>query len=268
MTTSDASQGGSQGTSPGDAIRGQVIGIAGIPMVQLDDDLAGLIFEAAAAGGTTLVSGDVLVIAQRIASKAEGRVVPLDDFEPSAFALEWSARWDKDPRQTEAVLRESARVVRQLRGVLITETHHGFICANAGVDASNVGSSDVISLLPVDPDASCRALREAARERLGIEIAVVMTDTFGRPWRMGQTNIAIGVAGMRPLIDLGGTTDLDGRELRVTMPCVADELAAAAGLAMGKTAAVPAVIMRGFHYEPGEGSASEIVRPSELDLFL
>jgi coenzyme F420-0:L-glutamate ligase/coenzyme F420-1:gamma-L-glutamate ligase len=245
----------------------RVIGIAGIPLVQAGDDLAALVFDAAEAQATAPEDGDVLVVTQRVVSKAEGRVVPLDTFEPGSFARDWAARYEKDPRQVEAVLRESVRIVRQVRGVLITETRHGFICANAGVDASNVGGEDLVSLLPLDPDASCRRLRDAARARYGCDIAVVMTDTFGRPWREGQTNVAIGVAGMRPLRSYEGVRDLDGRELRVTMPCVADEIAAASGLVMEKLAGVPAAIVRGFPYERGEGSAHEIVRPFERDLF-
>ena len=245
----------------------RVIGITGIPLVQAGDDLAAQILDAAAAQGTPVEQGDVIVVTQRVVSKAEGRVVPLDSFEPGAFALAWSQRWDKDPRVTEAVLQESQRVVRQVRGVLITQTHHGFICANAGVDGSNVGGLDLLSLLPVDPDASCRSLRDAARAR-GAEVAVVMTDTFGRPWRDGHTNIAIGVAGLLPMRSYVGLPDMDGRELRVTTICVADELAGAAELVMGKLDGVPAAIVRGFPYEPGEGSASELVRPLEMDLFL
>ena len=243
------------------------IGIAGMPMVQAGDDLAALTFEAAAAQGTPLQDGDVLVVTQRIVSKAEGRVLPLDTFEPSPFAMQWATRWGHDARQVEAVLRESARIVRQARGVLITETHHGLICANAGVDASNVGGEGLVCLLPVDPDASCAALREAARARLGVEIAVIMTDTFGRPWREGQTNVAIGIAGMRSLRSYDGIRDLDGRPMRVTMPAVADEIAAGSGLVMEKVAAVPAAIGRGLEYERGEGSAREIVRAFERDLF-
>ena len=245
----------------------RVIGITGIPLVQAGDDLAAQILDAAAAQGTPVEGGDVVVVTQRVVSKAEGRVVPLDTFEPGAFALAWSQRWDKDPRVTEAVLRESQRVVRQVRGILITQTHHGFICANAGVDASNVGGLDLLSLLPVDPDASCRVIRDAARAR-GAEVAVVMTDTFGRPWRDGHTNIAIGVAGLQPMRSYVGMPDMDGRELRVTTICVADELAGAAEMVMGKLDGVPAAIVRGFAYEPGEGSASELVRPLEMDLFL
>ena len=245
----------------------RVIGLRGIPMVEEGDDLAVLTFGAAMAQGTALRDGDVLVVAQRIVSKAEGRVVPLDSFVPSPFALDWAREWDKDPRQIEAVLRESARIVRQRAGVLIAETRHGFICANAGVDASNVGGEDLVSLLPLDPDASARALRDGAREQLGVEIAVIVTDTFGRPWRQGETNVAIGLAGLRPLNPLVGVADIDGREMRVSMPCVADEIAATAGLVMLKTAAIPAAIVRGYPYEPGEGSAREIVRPPEMDLF-
>lgn len=243
------------------------IGITGIPMVQAGDDLAAQVFDAAAAQGTPLLDGDVLVLTQRIVSKAEGRVLPLDAFEPSPFALQWAARWGHDPRQVEAVLRESTRIVRQARGVLITETRHGFICANAGVDASNVGGDDLVCLLPIDPDASCVAIREAARTRLGIEVAVLMTDTFGRTWREGQTNVAIGLAGMRPLRSYEGMRDLDGRPMRVTMPATADEIAAASGLVMEKLAAVPAAIARGIEYQRGEGSAREIVRAFERDLF-
>ena len=245
----------------------RVIGLRGIPLVRADDDLDTLVFGAALAQGTPVADGDVLVVAQRIVSKAEGRVVPLDSFEPSPFALAWAETWDKDARQVEAVLRESVRIVRQRAGVLIAETRHGLICANAGVDASNVGGEDLISLLPIDPDASARALRDAARERFGVELAVIVTDTFGRPWRQGETNVAIGLAGLRPLRPLVGLPDLDGRELRVSMPCVADEIATTAGLVMLKSAVVPVAIVRGYPYEAGEGSASEIVRPAPLDLF-
>lgn len=251
----------------GAAAEVRVIGLRGIPMVRAGDDLAGQIIDAAAAQGTPIEEGDIVVVTQRVVSKAEGRVVPLDSFEPSAFATEYAERFDKDPRVVEAVLRESTRVIRQVGGVLITETHHGFKCANAGVDASNVGGQDLISLLPVDPDASCRALRDAIRERLGVEVGVVMTDTFGRPWRHGQTNVAIGVAGLLPMRSYVGQEDLDGKELRVTEICVADEVAGAAELVMGKVDAVPVALVRGYDYDRGEGSSAEIVRESELDLF-
>jgi coenzyme F420-0:L-glutamate ligase / coenzyme F420-1:gamma-L-glutamate ligase len=246
----------------------RVIGITGIPLVQSGDDVAALMFDAAEAQGTPLEAGDALIVTQRIVSKAEGQVVPLDDFEPSAFARDYAERMEKDPRLVEAVLRESTRIVRQVGGVLITQTRHGFICANAGIDGSNVGGDDLVSLLPVDPDASCRGIRDAARERLGAEIAVVMTDTFGRPWRQGQTNIAIGVAGLEPMRSFVGMPDMDGRELRVTTICVADELAGASELVMGKLDGIPAAIVRGFEYDRGEGTSESFVRTREYDLFL
>ena len=245
----------------------RVIGIRGIPMVQQGDDLASIIAEAAAAQGTPLQDGDVLTITQRVISKVEGRVVPLDTFTPSPFAHEYAERTEKDPRIVEAVLLESKRIIRQVGGVLITETKHGFKCANAGVDGSNVGGMDLVSLLPVDPDGSCRAIRDAIRAQTGVEAAIVMTDTFGRPWRHGQTNVAIGVAGMHPFRDYVGQMDTDGRELRVTTICVADEIAGAAEMVMGKLDAIPAAIVRGYEYDRGEGAAAEIVREQALDLF-
>lgn len=246
----------------------RVIGITGMPKVQTGDDIATQLIEAAAAQGTPIAAGDVIVVTQRISSKAEGRVYPLDHFTPSPFALAYAQRTEKDPRLVEAVLRESKRVIRQVGPVLITETHHGFKCANAGVDASNVGGHDLVSLLPVDPDASCRRIRDAVRTRLGVEVAVVMSDSFGRPWRHGQTNIAIGVAGMQPLRSYVGQQDEDGHLLRVTVICDADELAGAAEMVMGKLDAIPAALVRGFAYQSGEGSALEISREQALDLFV
>jgi len=245
----------------------RLIAVRGIPMIQADDDLVAIIADCAAAQGTPIEDGDVVVVTQRIVSKAEGRVYPLDDFQPSAFALAYAERTEKDPRIVEAVLRESKRVIRQVGGVLITETHHGLKCANSGVDGSNVGGEDLVCLLPVDPDASSRALRDGLRDRLGVEVAVVMTDTFGRPWRHGQTNVAIGVAGMLPFRDYVGKEDLDGRVLRVTTICVADEIAGAAEMVMGKLDAVPVAIVRGYEYDRGEGAATEIVREMAMDLF-
>ncbi|MCB9492470.1 MAG: coenzyme F420-0:L-glutamate ligase [Dehalococcoidia bacterium] len=245
----------------------RIIGVRGIPMVQNGDDLVAIIVDATAAQGTPIEDGDVVVITQRIVSKAEGRVLPLSDFVPSPFAQAYAERTEKDPRIVEAVLRESKRVIRQVGGVLITETHHGFKAANSGVDGSNVGGQDLVCLLPVDPDASCRAIRDGLRERLGIEVAVVMTDTFGRPWRHGQTNVAIGVAGMLPFRDYVGQRDLDGRELRVTTICVADEISGAAEMVMGKLDAIPVALVRGYEYDRGEGHATEIVREMALDLF-
>ena len=244
-----------------------MIGIAGLPRVQEGDDLAALLVEAARAQETPLSEGDVLVLTQRVVSASEGRILPRAHFEPSPYALAWSERWGKDPHVTEAVLSESVRVVRQLRGVLITETRHGLVCANSGVDCSNVGGEEWLSLLPVDPDASCHALRDRLRQLAGVEVAVIMTDTFGRPWRNGQTNIAIGVAGISPLRNYVGLPDMDGVELRVTEICVADELAGASELVMNKLDGIPAVIVRGFRFESADGAATDIVRGPELDLF-
>lgn len=244
--------------------------LTAIGEVRPGDDLAALLLDAAAAAGIAWRNGDVAVIAQRIASKAEDRVRPLAEFAPSPLARRWAAQWGRDPRLVEAVLSESTRIVRQARGVLITEHRLGMICANAAVDTTNLGpgpAGERVSLLPLDPDATCRGVRDRVRAATGARIAVVMTDTFGRPWREGQTNVAIGLAGMRPLRPLAGTVDRDGVELRVTEPCVADELAAACGLLMGKATGIPAVHARGVPFVAGEGSAREIVRPFERDLF-
>ena len=240
----------------------QVIPIQGLPEVIPGDDLAGLLLEA-----TELDDGDILVVTQRVVSKAEGRLVDLADIEPSAFAEGFAARWEKDPRMVELVLRESRRIVRMERGIIIAETHHGFVCANAGIDASNVVGESTVCLLPEDPDASAAALRRAIRERAGREVAVIITDTFGRPWRAGQTNIAIGVAGMEPLVDYIGTLDTQGRELHVTVIAAADEIAGAAELVMGKVEKVPAAIVRGYRYPAGEGRAASLIRDPALDLF-
>ncbi|MPZ23332.1 MAG: coenzyme F420-0:L-glutamate ligase [Dehalococcoidia bacterium] len=240
----------------------EVIALPGIPEVRPGDDLAGLLTEA-----SDPRDGDILVVTQRIVSKAEGRLVDLAEITPSAFAQGFAQRWDKDPRMVELVLRESRRIVRMDRGIIIAETHHGLVCANAGIDASNVVGESMVCLLPVDPDASAGALRRGIRERTGADVAVVITDTFGRPWRAGQTNVAIGVAGMEPLRDYVGTRDTQGRELRVTLIAVADEIASAAELVMGKVENVPAAIVRGYAYAPADGRAAELVREPDKDLF-
>jgi coenzyme F420-0:L-glutamate ligase/coenzyme F420-1:gamma-L-glutamate ligase len=254
-------------TEPNGGNEFRVIGLRGIPIVQPDDDIAELIVSAATEQGVGIEDGDVIAVTQRIVSRAEHRLRRLDEFEPSPFALEFADRTEKDPRLVEAVLRESTRIIRQVGGVLITETRHGFKCANAGVDGSNVGGEEFVSLLPLDPDASCRTIREGIATRSGADVAVVMTDTFGRPWRHGQTNIAIGVGGMLPFRDYVGQHDMDGRELRVTTICVADQIAGAAEMVMGKSDGIPVAILRGYDYPRGDGSASEIVREMELDLF-
>ncbi|MEX0683088.1 MAG: coenzyme F420-0:L-glutamate ligase [Dehalococcoidia bacterium] len=244
----------------------RIIPLLGIPEVRAGDDVAALIVESAKAG-PGVEPGDVLVVTQKIVSKAEGRIVSLDTVTPSAEAERLAGETEKDPRLVELILRESASIVRQRGPVLITETKHGFICANAGIDASNVGPEGTVCLLPEDPDASCRGIRDAVGAATGADVAVVMSDTFGRPWREGHTNVAIGVAGMLPFADYVGQTDSFGYELRVTTICAADELAAAAELVQNKLDAVPVAIVRGYPYIRGEGSARDIVRDREKDLF-
>jgi len=244
----------------------RIIPLEGIPEVREGDDLPGLILKAAEAGAS-IKSGDVVVVTQKIVSKAEGRIVSLDSVTPSAEAEQLADETEKDARLVELILRESSRIVRQSGPILITETKHGFVCANAGIDASNVGPEGLVSLLPEDPDRSAAAIRAAIRERTGVDVAVIITDTFGRAWREGHTNVAIGVAGMRPFADYVGQTDPHGYELRVSTLAVADELAAAAELVNGKLDGVPVAIVRGYAYPRGEGSARELVREAERDLF-
>jgi len=248
------------------ALQVQIIAVAGMPEVRPGDDLAALILEAVRGQGVDLEDGDVLVVTQKIVSKAEGRLVFLREVEPSTRAQEMAARMGKDPRLLEVILRESRRIVRQERGVIICETKHGLVCANAGVDTSNVGGG-VVSLLPQNPDQSAERIRAAIQEKKGISIAVIVSDTFGRPWREGHTNVAIGLAGMNPIKDYVGQRDPHGYVLRVSTMAVADELAAAAELVMEKLSRVPVAIVRGFDYQRAEGSARELIRPEERDLF-
>lgn len=246
-----------------------LIGIDGIPEVEPGDDLAELIATALGAGAIGLTDADVLVVTQKVVSKAEGRVVELSSLTPREEARAWAARWGKDARQVELVLQESAEVLRMARGgLIISRTRHGFVCANAGVDLSNVGGGDVATLLPVDPDASARALRERLHELCGAAPAVIISDSFGRPWRNGIVNVAIGAAGIEALLDLRGTLDASGREMHSTVIAVADELASAADLAGGKVAQRPVVLVRGYSFEPSaDGGAAALVMDRELDLF-
>jgi coenzyme F420-0:L-glutamate ligase / coenzyme F420-1:gamma-L-glutamate ligase len=240
----------------------RVLPVEGIPEVRPGDDLAALVAEAA-----DVRADDIVVVTHKIVSKAEGRLVDLRTVEPSALAKAFAARHGKDPRQIEVVLRESRRIVRMDRGLIISETHHGFVCANAGVDASNVPGDEVVCLLPVDPDASAARLRERLAQRAGSDLAVIVSDSFGRPWRDGITNVAIGVAGMRSLVDYRGETDPHGFPLEASVLAVADELAAAAELVMGKTAGIPIAIVRGYPYERAAGTGRALIMPSERDLF-
>jgi coenzyme F420-0:L-glutamate ligase / coenzyme F420-1:gamma-L-glutamate ligase len=244
-----------------------ITAIEGIPMVRAGDDLAALVAQGLDSTGIKLEAGDIVVSCQKIVSKAEGRVVDLKDIKPSVFADNLAQRWEKDPRAVELVLRQTSRIVRNDHGVIIVETGPGWVCANAGVDESNSLEPDTAILLPVDPDLSAAKLREGLRKRCGVDVAVVITDTFGRPWRDGLTEICLGIAGMNAMLDLRGKTDLAGRELHHTVVAIADEIACAAGLLMEKAAAVPVVIVRGYSYEPGEGSAKVLIRPAEADLF-
>jgi coenzyme F420-0:L-glutamate ligase/coenzyme F420-1:gamma-L-glutamate ligase len=244
----------------------RVIPVPGLPEIHAGDDLPAMIVDAArAAGGVE--ADDVLVVTQKIVSKAEGRIVDLATVTPGAFARSIAEQWEKDARQVEVVLGETKRIVRMGHGVMICETHHGFICANAGVDASNVERTGTVCLLPVDSDASARTIRDAVAAAFGVRAAVIVSDSFGRPWREGIVNFAIGCAGIAPLVDYTGQADPAGYELRVTAMAVVDELAAAAELVHGKLARVPVAIVRGAEYAPGDGSIRDIIRDAELDLF-
>ncbi len=241
----------------------RVIPLEGIPEIDDGDDLAALLLDAAdRAGG--LEDADVLVVAQKAVSKAEGRVVRLDDVEPSARALELGG--DRDPRHVEWILRESDHIVRVRPPLIIAETRHGFVCASAGVDGSNAKGEGTLILLPLDPDASAARIRAAVRERAGRDVGVIVSDSFGRPFRQGTTDVALGVAGLKPLLDLRGVRDRTGYELQATQIAVADELAGAAELVMGKVRGIPAAIIRGVDFR-GEGSGSELPIPEERDLF-
>ncbi len=245
----------------------QVVGIEGLPEIADGDDVAGMVHAAAAAQGDPLADGDVLVLTSKILSKAEGRAIELEAVVPSAFATAWGTKWDKDPRVVEVVLGESRRIVRQIGPVLITETHHGFVCANSGVDQSSSGAVDRVLVLPLDPDASARRARARLTD-LGVDVAVVVSDTFGRPWREGQTDIAIGVAGIAPLYSYIGQHDPHGHEFRVQELCVVDELAAAAELVKGNTSRVPAAFVRGYPWTPDDtASMAPVIRDSSRDLF-
>lgn len=240
----------------------RIVGLDSLPEVRPGDDLAQLILAAADHARERIAQETIVAVAQKIVSKAEGAIVDLREVEPSEFALRWAGQWGKDARLIELILRQSRRIVRMDRGVLITETHHGFVAANAGTDQSNVPGEHFATVLPSDPDASARALRN--RLNCG---AVLITDSFGRPWREGLVNVAIGVSGMEPLEDRRGTLDRDRHVLQATIIARADELAAAAGLVMEKAAGVPVALIQGFQRLPAEGSSLPLIRRADLDLF-
>lgn len=237
----------------------RIFPVEGLPEISEGDDLGALI-----ADRVELEPGDVVVVSQKAVSKAEGRVVRLEDVEASDRARELAA--DHDPRQLEVILGEAARIVRTRAPLVIAETRHGFVCASAGVDASNAPEPATLVLLPVDPDASADRIRLTLRERAGHDVGVIVSDSFGRPWRMGIVDVAIGVAGLQPLEDWRGRVDANGYELRATVVAVADEIAAAAELVRRKTAGIPAAVVRGLDVS-GEGSARELVMPAERDMF-
>ena len=242
----------------------EVFGIEGFPEVRPGDDLSALVSGALQ---RDLSPGDVLVVTHKIVSKAEGHLVDLRTVEPSALAKGYATRYGKDPRQIEVVFRESRRIVRMDRGIVISETHHGFVCANAGVDTSNVPGDDTVCLLPVDPDASAARLRDALAGRLGVEVAVVISDSFGRAWRHGITDVAIGVAGMDPIADYRGQRDPHGYPMEASVLAVADELAAAAELVMGKTNGIPLAVVRGYPYTSARGTGKDLLMSPERDMF-
>jgi coenzyme F420-0:L-glutamate ligase/coenzyme F420-1:gamma-L-glutamate ligase len=244
----------------------RLLPVQGLPEICEGDNLAKLTVEAVRGQRIGLRHQDVLVVAQKIVSKAEGCIVHLSSVQPSERAMQLAAARNKDPRLVEVILQESRRIVRD-DPVLIVETHHGFVCANAGVDHSNVPGEDVVTLLPHDPDGSARKLAAEIRKLTKKRIAVVISDTFGRPWRLGLTNIAIGAAGVPVLRDLRGKRDRHGKSLQATILAVADELAAAAGVLMGKSEGIPAVVIRGYRYRPTNERATLIIRPAAEDLF-
>jgi len=245
----------------------RVIGLPGIPIITPGANLPALIHQAATAAPLPLQAGDIVVVTQKVVSKAEGHLIALKDITPSPFAEQYARQWGKDPRHVEVVLQQSRRIVKMERGVFITETHHGFICANAGVDQSNIEGAEVVAVLPPDPDASARAIRQGLRELLGFDVAIIISDTFGRPWRDGLVNIAIGLSGLQAVKDYNGQLDAQGYELRVTALAIADELAAAAELVMNKLDNVPVAVVRGYAYPRGEGSLAQLIRAPERDLF-
>ncbi len=245
----------------------QIFPVTGLPEIVKGADIPAMIIAAAREAGTPLADGDVVVVTSKIVSKAEGRVVELAAIEVSAFARAYAEKWEKEPAIIEIVLRESRRVVRQLGPVLITETHHGFVCANSGVDQSSSGGHGLAVLLPLDPDGSAAGMRRSFRAA-GLDVAVIVSDTFGRPWREGQTDIAIGISGMNPVTSYIGQVDPHGHEFRVQVLCTADELAGAAELVKGNISRVPVAVIRGHPWErDDEATMRLVIRDSERDLF-
>jgi coenzyme F420-0:L-glutamate ligase/coenzyme F420-1:gamma-L-glutamate ligase len=245
----------------------QIFGVSGIPEIVEGTDLADTIAAASTAAEAPLANGDIVIVTSKVVSKSEGRVIELADVSPSPFAVEWSTKWDKDPAVTEVVLREAKRIVRQVGPVLITETHHGFVCANSGVDQSSSGAHGRIVILPADPDESARRIRAGLAVR-GFDVAVIISDTFGRAWREGQTDIAIGIAGMQPIYSYVGQHDPHGHEFKVQAVCLADELAGAAELVKGNISRMPVGVIRGYPWEVDDtATIAPVLRDQSRDLF-
>ena len=244
----------------------KIIGVTKIPLIKPGDDLANIIINAVKEEGLELLNGDVLVVTQKIVSKAEGRLVELDKVSPSYFAKHIHRRFKKDPRLIEVLLSETNRIVKMDKGVIIIQTKSRFICANGGIDQSNIPKG-FVSLLPKNPDHSAKMIKYKIYQRLGVDLAIIISDTFGRPWREGYTNVALGVAGLNSFMDYRGCIDNYGYKLKVTLIAVADELASAAELVMGKTSKVPVAIIRGYDYPKGNGSGRQLIRKSSKDLF-
>jgi coenzyme F420-0:L-glutamate ligase/coenzyme F420-1:gamma-L-glutamate ligase len=245
----------------------EIIPLRGIGLIKEGDNLAKLIVEAAKTQKVNIENGDIIVVAHKIVSKAEGRIIDLKTITPSKFALKASKLLNKDPRLIEVILRESKRIVRMIKGHIICETKHGFICANAGVDKSNVEGEDFVALLPKNPDASAEAIRKGIKNLINVDVAVIISDTFGRPWRNGQVNVAIGVSGLTPLKDYRRTKDMFNFSLKVTVICVADELASAAELVMNKSNGIPIALIKGYSYVKGEGSFKDLIKQNKYNLF-
>ena len=250
------------------SVQMQIIGISGMPETKIGDYVGAQILDACTASEIDILDGDILVVTQKIISKSEGRVVAINDVEPSELAVSISEGHRRDPRHTELILRESRRIVRMDRGNIISETHHGFNCANAGIDASNIPGEGTVALLPVDPDKSAYGIRRSISDAIGIDVAVIISDTFGRPWRTGAVNVAIGVSGMEPMASYVGEEDDNGNLMYTTVICVADELAAASELVMGKTSRIPVALIRGYEYTSSDSASNQLlIRDPDKDMF-
>jgi coenzyme F420-0:L-glutamate ligase/coenzyme F420-1:gamma-L-glutamate ligase len=245
----------------------RIFGLDGVPDVQPGMDLLTLILDAVTSSAFTFAPGDVLIVTSKIVSKAEGCLVDLGSITPSALAREYAQAWDKDPRHVEVVLQQSKRIVRMDRGLILSETHHGFVCANAGVDASNVAGAEIVCVLPPDPDASAARIAAALQAHLGYPVPVIISDSFGRAWRNGIINIAIGAAGLDTVIDYRGRYDPYGYLMFASILAVGDELASAAELVMGKVDSRPLAVIRGYAWQPGEAGARPLLMPPERDMF-